>query len=119
MRIARAIVSTTSHAENRMIYVVATIELNPGARTEFLALQRDLLPLVRAEQGCLEYTPSVDVALTDPPKTPLRDDAVVMQEKWETLATLNAHAVAPHMKAFRDKVKHLVQNIKVEVFESA
>jgi quinol monooxygenase YgiN len=102
-----------------MIYVVATIQLNPGQRQAFLTLQRDLLPLVRAEQGCLEYAPSVDVAVSDPAKTPLRDDVVVMQEKWESLEALKAHFTAPHMQEVRGKVKHLVVGTKVEVFEAA
>ncbi len=100
-----------------MIYVVATIELVAGKREEFLALQRSLLPLVRAEAGCIEYMPTVDVALSDPPKTPLRGDTIIMQEKWETLAHLKAHAVAPHMNDFRVQSKALVVHTKVEVFE--
>lgn len=101
-----------------MIYVVATIELQPGKRDAFLAAQKSLLPLVRAEAGCIEYTPTIDVAVSDPPKTPLRADVVVMQEKWETLASLKAHFVAPHMQEFRPKVKDLVVSTKVEVFET-
>ena len=101
-----------------MIYVVATIELAEGKRDEFLAAQRRLLPLVRAEAGCLEYTPSVDVSLSDPPKVPPRANVVVMHEKWETLAALRAHLTAPHMQEFRGTVKGLVVGTKVEVFES-
>lgn len=100
-----------------MIYVVATIELAPGKREPFLAEQRHLLPLVRAEKGCLEYTPTVDASLVESPKTAPRSDCVIVQEKWETLADLRAHSVAPHMNDFRTKVKDLVKNIKVEVFE--
>jgi quinol monooxygenase YgiN len=100
-----------------MIYVVATIELVEGKREQFLAEQRNLLPLVRAEVGCIEYTPTVDLPLTDPPKTPPRSHAIIMQEKWETLAHLKAHAVAPHMNDFRVKTKGLVTSTKVEVFE--
>ena len=103
-------------AKTAMIYVVATIQLKPGVREAFLAEQRHLLPLVRAERGCLEYAPSVDIALADPPKAPLRADVVTMHEKWETLADLQAHAVAPHMNEFRAKTKSLVENTKVEVF---
>lgn len=99
-----------------MIYVVATIELAAGQREAFLALQRKLLPLVRAEAGCIEYTPTVDVPLTDPPKVPPRADVIIMQEKWETLDHLKAHAVAPHMNAFRVEAKGLVLSTKVEVF---
>jgi quinol monooxygenase YgiN len=101
-----------------MIHVVATIQLAAGRRQEFLAEQRHLLPLVRAEQGCLEYTPTVDAAVADPPATPVRDDVVVMHEKWESLDALRAHFTAPHMRAFREKVKPLVQGTKVEVFQT-
>lgn len=101
-----------------MIYVVATIQLTAGQRAAFLAEQRHLLPLVRAEKGCLEYTPSVEVAVTDPPKSPLHDNIVVMHEKWESLDDLRAHSVAPHMLEFRQKVKLMVVGVNVEVFES-
>ena len=100
-----------------MIYVVATIELQAGRREAFLAAQRELLELVRAEVGCLEYTPSVDVAVTDPPSTPLRENIVVMQEKWESLDALRAHSIAPHMKEFRGTVQSMAVGIKIEVFE--
>jgi quinol monooxygenase YgiN len=100
-----------------MIYVVATIQLTAGHREAFLAEQKHLLPLVLSEAGCLEYTPTVDIAVTDPPKTPLRDSVVVMQEKWESLDALKAHFVAPHMVAFRERVKQMVVGTKVEVFE--
>ncbi len=102
-----------------MIYVVATIQLSSGQREAFLTLQRDLLPLVQAEAGCIEYVPTVDVALGEPPKTPLRENVVVMQEKWESLDALKAHLTAPHMLEFREKAKALVVGAKVEVFESA
>ncbi len=102
-----------------MIYVVATIELAAEMREPFLAEQRKLLPLVRAERGCLEYVPTVDVALMDPPKIPLRTDCITMHEKWETLEDLQAHAVAPHMKAFRVATKNMVRSTRVEVFRPA
>ncbi|REK05486.1 MAG: antibiotic biosynthesis monooxygenase [Planctomycetota bacterium] len=100
-----------------MIYVVATIQLAAGQREAFLAEQRHLLPLVQAEEGCIEYNATVDVALTD--ESPLRHDVITMQEKWESLDALKAHLVAPHMKDFRDKVKAMVIGTKVEVFEPA
>jgi quinol monooxygenase YgiN len=100
-----------------MIYVVATIELNPGMRDQFLAEQKSLLPLVRAEAGCVEYSPSIDRPV-DLAKTPPRPDVVTMQEKWQSLEHLKAHFVAPHMNDFRPKTKHMIKSVKVEVFES-
>ncbi len=101
-----------------MIYVVATIDLAEGKREQFLTAQRELLPLVRAEAGCVEYAPSVEVPLADPAKTPPRANCIFMHEKWESLPHLRAHLTAGHMKDFREKVQGLVAGVKVEVFES-
>lgn len=101
-----------------MIYVVATIELVEGMREPFLAEQRKLLPLVRAEVGCIEYVPTVDVPLSNPPQAAPRADTIIMHEKWDTLPHLQAHAVAPHMKDFRGKTKHMVVGVKVEAFQT-
>jgi quinol monooxygenase YgiN len=101
-----------------MIYVFATIELAEGMREQFLTAQRGLLPLVRAEAGCVEYTPTVEVPLGDPATNSPRDNCIFMQEKWESLPHLRTHLTAPHMKAFREKIQHLVKGVKVEVFES-
>ncbi len=100
-----------------MIYVVATIQVTDGHRDEFLALQKDLLPLVRAEKGCVEYSPSVEVPFGDSKSAP-RDNAVVMHERWETLDDLQAHSAAPHMHDFRQKTKQLVLGVKIEVFKT-
>ena len=45
-----------------MIHVIASIELAEGKRDAFLAEFRRIVPLVRAEAGCLEDRPTVDVA---------------------------------------------------------
>ena len=44
-----------------MIHVIATIEVREGRRDEFLKEFHRIVPLVRQEQGCLEYGPAVDV----------------------------------------------------------
>ena len=44
-----------------MIQVIATIELRPGCRDNFLPLLNENVPRVKAEDGCLAYDPFVDV----------------------------------------------------------
>jgi len=100
-----------------MIYVVATIELVEGTREAFLAEQRHLLPLVRAEQGCIEYVPTVDLSMGHPPQAQPREHCVTVQEKWQSLDHLKAHAAAQHMADFRAKTKQMVKGVKVEVFQ--
>ena len=43
-----------------MVYVIATLELSPGKRSAFLAEFAKVMPLVHAEQGCIEYVPTID-----------------------------------------------------------
>ena len=57
-----------------MIHVVATIELAPGTREAFLAEFHRIVPLVKAETGCLDYGPTVDVPTGIPAQGAVRDD---------------------------------------------
>ncbi len=100
-----------------MIVVLASIELNGGKREAFLAEFRRIVPLVRAEKGCLEYFPSVDHATHLPVQGPLRDDVVVVVEKWESVAALEAHLIAPHMMEYRPKVKDFVKKVSLQILE--
>ena len=101
-----------------MIFVLATIELAEGRRDDFLAAFHQVVPLVRAEEGCLEYGPAVDAVTDIEKQAPLRDNTVVV-ERWESLDVLNAHLVAPHMGAYRERVKDLVTGMNLQVLELA
>ena len=91
-----------------MIYVVATIELAEGKRNDFLKRVRQLVPEVRAEKGCVEYGPAIDVPTGLKAQIPLRENVVVMMEKWEDLKSLETHLTAPHMLKYREDVKGMV-----------
>lgn len=47
--------------QKKVIHVLATTEVKEGKRAEFLEAFSKLVPLVRAEDGCIEYTPAIDV----------------------------------------------------------
>jgi quinol monooxygenase YgiN len=100
-----------------MIHVIATIELAEGRREAFLDEFRKLMPLVRAETGCLEYGPTVDVPGGVPFQVGPRDHVVTVVEKWESLQALQAHLVAPHMLVYRAKVKDLVVGVRLQVLQ--
>jgi quinol monooxygenase YgiN len=102
-----------------MIHVIATIELAPGTREQFLAEFRKLIPDVRAENGCIEYGPAVDAPTDLPNQAKIGADKVVVVEKWENLAALKAHAVAPHMQAYRARVKDYVRGMELRVLDPA
>lgn len=102
-----------------MIHVLATIRVAPGKRAEFLAEFHKLIPLVRAETGCIEYASAIDVQTTLPAQLPLRDDVVMVVEKWDDLDALAAHLMAPHMLEYRARVKSLVLGTELQVLEPA
>ena len=100
-----------------MIHVIATIEVAPGKREAFLKEFRRILPLVRAEAGCLEYGPTIDVPTGIPVQGPPRDNVVTAIEKWESVEALKAHLGAPHMLEYRTRVKGLVTGVQLQIME--
>src|SRR6266404_1587455 len=102
-----------------MIHVIATIEVAPGNREDLLAEFRRLVPLVRAEAGCIEYGPAVDVPVSLAMPTPVRDNTVVVVEKWESLDALRAHMGAAHMQEYRSRVKDLVVKVQLQILQPA
>jgi quinol monooxygenase YgiN len=105
--------------KNAVIHVVATIELAPGTREAFLAEFRRIVPLVKAEAGCLDYGPTVDVPTGLPAQGSVRDDVVTVVERWESVQALHAHAAAPHMQDYRAQVKDFVVRVQLQVLRPA
>ena len=102
-----------------MIYVIAGIELHDGCRDEFLEIFKGNVPKVRAEEGCIKYEPTVDVDSGIPIQGALRENVVTIVEAWESVDALQAHLTAPHMLTYREQVKDLVKEIKIQVLEPA
>lgn len=102
-----------------MIHVLATIELHPGNRAAFLEEFRKLIPAVHSEAGCLEYGPAVDLDSGIPAQAPLREEVVVIVEKWESLDHLKAHLVAPHMHDYRPRVSGMIAKTTLAILEPA
>ena len=101
-----------------MICVIATIKAKAGQRNVLLACIEDNLSNVHAEIGCLEYQPMVDTESSLGAQQ-LDENIVTMVEKWETISNLNAHAVAPHMLEYREKVKDIVESVSLKVLTAA
>lgn len=100
-----------------MIHVIATVTVVPGRRDDFLEKFRAVVPLVRAESGCLDYGPTVDLPTTIAAQPPERGDTVTVVERWADMASLEAHLVAPHMIAYRTTVADLVSSVQIHVLK--
>ena len=102
-----------------MIHVVAVLTAKPGKRDEVLKAFRANVPNVRAEKGCIEYGAAIDLEPGPKFQTRYGADVIVVIEKWEDAAALEAHARAPHMAAYAAQVKDLLADRKVHILAPA
>jgi quinol monooxygenase YgiN len=93
--------------------------LAEGKRDAFLKRVHALVPKVRAEEGCIEYGPTVDLPTGFKIQLPIRNNVVTFVEKWTDLKALEAHLAAPHMKEYREDVKDMVIGTKLQVLQPA
>jgi quinol monooxygenase YgiN len=97
-----------------MIHVVAILSAHAGQRPKLLKAFADVIPAVRAEQGCVEYVVTTDAQNADPA---FGLDTVVVVEKWESPAALKAHHASAHMSEFATLIADLLANLSVHVLQ--
>ncbi len=90
-----------------MLHVIVSMTVEPGRLDEFLAVARQLAPMVQAERGCLRYEYTVDTASPLPIQEPVEDHRITLIEQWESTAALAAHLQAPHMKQYGPRIAEL------------
>ena len=101
-----------------MVHVIASIKVKAGKRKELLDLFKTNLPKVREEKGCIRYLPAVDIATGLPPQS-LDENMVTIIETWESVEALKNHLAAPHMAAFFEKEKPLVDGSTIKILQEA
>jgi quinol monooxygenase YgiN len=100
-----------------MIHVIATIELKPGCRDDYIKILNNNVPKVKAEDGCLAYEPTIEIESGLPIKSEIRDNVVTIVEAWETLEALHTHLKTEHMAAYREAVQDFVAGLTVRVLK--
>jgi quinol monooxygenase YgiN len=100
-----------------MIHVVASIELREGTREHFIPEFTRLVPLVRAEEGCIEYGGAFDIESGLGVQVPMRENIFSVVEKWESLEALRAHLAIAHMKEYQERVKPYVLGTTLQVLQ--
>ncbi len=101
-----------------MIIVIASIRIRAGKRGLFLEILKENIPRVREEEGCIEYNPTLDIDAGLPGQQ-LDDNVVTVVEKWQDLASLRAHLHSPHMLAYVERAKELVESRSLKVLQDA
>jgi quinol monooxygenase YgiN len=101
-----------------MINVLASIQIKEGQLSKFVEIFKSNIPNVLEEKGCIEYVPTVDTPTGLPPQE-LDKNSVTIIEKWNTLEDLQAHLTAPHMLAYKEEVKDLVEKLSLKILKEA
>ncbi|MBU4273016.1 MAG: antibiotic biosynthesis monooxygenase [Planctomycetes bacterium] len=102
-----------------MLCVIATIEVAAGRRDDLLALFRELVPKVRAEDGCIEYSPMIDVHGGLEAQSPPQDNSLVILEKWESIDALKAHLKTLHMAEYFRQAEDLRLSMNLRILQPA
>ena len=92
-----------------MIHVVATIQLAAGQRDNFLEHFHRLVPLVHAEEGCIEYGPTVDLETDISAEKPLSEEDL----KFFGLSERNKEQESINLEELRDLKKKTEELTKV------
>ena len=100
-----------------MIHVIAIITAKSGKRAELLDAFAAIIPLVHAEDGCIEYQPVVDADDGGAMQSLLGSDSFIVIEKWESMAALKAHAASSHMAQYGESAGHMVADRTIHVLE--
>ncbi|MBC2712122.1 MAG: antibiotic biosynthesis monooxygenase [Desulfosarcina sp.] len=101
-----------------MINIIASIHIKEGRLSEFIEIFKSNIPNVLEEKGCIEYVPTIDVPTGLPPQK-LNNNVVTIIEKWDSLEDLQAHLLAPHMLAYKENIKDLVDKVSLKVLGEA
>ena len=110
---------TGTVSTDKPVFVIATIEVKPGKRDEFIKIFKGNVPNVIAEKGCMMYAPTIDFPSEIPVQIPLRDNVMTVVEQWASIEALRTHLAAPHMNTYRAAVKDLVEKTSLQVLQPA
>jgi len=100
-----------------MINVVAVITAQPGQRDKILQAFAANRAAVLAEAGCIEYSAVIDAAGLPPSRGSLGADTLMVLEKWESLAALQAHGKSAHMAAYSAKTREFTAKVAIHILE--
>ena len=102
-----------------MVHVIAIITTKDGLREKVLEEFHKIVPTVLAEDGCLEYGPTIDASDIGDFQTEFGDNTFVVVEKWESGAALQAHIKTPHMAEYASKVRNMLAGRDIHVLSPA
>ncbi len=101
-----------------MIHVIASIKIRESQLDSFLEIFKENIPRVLEEEGCVEYSATVDFQ-SDISIQEMEVNRVTVIEKWESFSHLESHFTAPHMLDYKARVEGMVENVSLKILEEA
>ena len=101
-----------------MINVIASIHIKEHRKQEFIEIFKSNIQKVLNETGCVEYVPTIDFPTNLPPQE-VNENVVTIIEKWSSFEDLEAHLIAPHLIAYKDRVKDLIEKVSLKILTAA
>ena len=91
-----------------MVIVGGWFEVDPSERDAFVASRVDGMRRSRAERGCIEYVVAAD---------PVDPGRVVLFERWETQADLDAHLAAARGAPRGESASVAPKSVTIRVYD--
>ena len=101
-----------------MIHVIASITVKDTELESFIEIFKANIPNVMKENGCIEYSATMDVE-TDVAIQQTDKNVVTVIEKWESLSHLKAHFTAPHMLDYKSRVDDMVETVSLKILQDS
>lgn len=92
-----------------MIIVSAILRTKPGMRDKVVELAHPCIEATRKENGCIQY---------DLLRSTHDENTLMYAEQWESLEALRAHNGSPHIAAFREARKEMMDGALVKIFDA-
>ena len=102
-----------------MLTIIAEIQTHAGAehRQAVLDAFQKIIPTVLAEDGCHGYAPLID-HLPAIAMQAQDENSIVILEKWQSTAHLEAHMQTAHMPQHFEAIKDHVADVKIRILKS-
>ena len=102
-----------------MLTIIAEIQTHAGAehRQAVLDAFQKIIPTVLAEDGCHGYAPLID-HLPAIAMQAQDENSIVILEKWQSTAHLEAHMQTAHMQQHFEAIKDHVADVKIRILKS-
>jgi len=100
-----------------MIYVIAEIVTKPGQRDAVIAEFQKIASDVRKEPGCVEYGAATEMPAGLPVQPPVRENVIIVVEKWASLDALNQHLQAPPLQSFLQRTQGMLESLSARILQ--